>query len=190
MDTSTAEWRGEEDDVGHKNDPRGWARCVWLIIPVMMVGCAAQPRQRPIRTSPINTGAGSVSEVRRQLAGNWDLVSYETFDSEGQATTVPASGRVMCDEFGNIELIGQLDRGTADTRTAELLNARGRLAIDVQMQRFLVLDLEGNLPLGQDEFENAPADRFRYYEFDGSDLILTIRDESERIAALVTYRRQ
>jgi hypothetical protein len=162
---------------------------VYTFITVLVAGCAAGPRQRPIPTQRIDTVEGSLQSVRRQFAGTWDLVTYETFDAPGQAVLVPATGQILCDEFGNIEFVGEIDR-TAEAGIVETLNGAGRLAIDVQMQRFMILDLEGNLNLGQNEFAAAPADRFRYYEFDGDELLLTIKDESDRTTARVTYRRR
>ncbi len=161
---------------------------VYTFITLLVAGCAAGPRQRPIPTQRIDTVEGSLQSVRRQFAGTWDLVTYETLDT-GTSVLVPATGQILCDEFGNIEFVGELDR-TAEAGVVETLNGAGRLAIDVPMQRFMILDLEGNLNLGQDEFAAAPADRFRYYEFDGDELLITVKDESDRTTANVTYRRR
>ena len=163
---------------------------VYTIITLLVAGCAAGPRQRPIPTQPIDTLEGSLQSVRRQFAGTWDLVTYETLDTPGQSVLVPATGQILCDEFGNIQFVGELDRTSAEAGIVETLNGAGRLAIDVPMQRFMILDLEGNLNLGQDEFAAAPADRFRYYEFDGDELLITVKDESDRTTANVTYRRR
>ncbi len=161
---------------------------VYTVITLLVTGCAAGPRSRPIPTQPIDTLEGSLQSVRRQFAGAWDLVTYETLDT-GTSVLVPATGQILCDEFGNIEFVGEIDR-TAEAGIVETLNGAGRLAIDVPMQRFMILDLEGNLNLGQDEFAAAPADRFRYYEFDGDELLITVKDESDRTTANVTYRRR
>ena len=66
----------------------------------------------------------------------------------------------------------------------------GRAAIDAPMQRFLILDTEGNLPFDEGDFGTASPDRFRYYEFDGDLLKLTVKNASGQTTSLLTWRRQ
>ncbi len=89
-----------------------------------VAGCAAAPRQRPIPVGPVDTGAGSLEAVRRQLSGTWELVSFEAFTGRGQSSRVPASGRLTYDEFGNLTVQGQLDDDDGRGRTT-LLNMSG-----------------------------------------------------------------
>ena len=161
-----------------------------MVIGVSIVGagCAAGPRQRPIRAGDVDTGPGSVEAVRRQLSGTWELVSFEAFTGPGQSSQVPASGRLTYDEFGNLTLDGELERG--DGSHAMLLNVSGRAVIDAPMQRFLILDSEGNLPFDERDFGTAAPDRFRYYEFDGDLLKLTVKDDTGQTTSLLTWRRQ
>ena len=159
--------------------------CLMLAV---VAGCAAAPRQRPIPAGPVDTGPGSLEAVRRQLAGTWELVSFEAFTGRGQSSRVPASGRLTYDEFGNLTIQGQLDDDDGSGRTT-LLNMSGRAVIDVVQQRFLILDSEGNLPLDQADFATASPDRFRYYDFAGDRLVLTVKDENGATTALLTWQR-
>ena len=70
-----------------------------------------------------------------------------------------------------------------------LLNLSGRAVIDVVQQRFLILDSAGNLPFDEADFATASPDRFRYYEFAGDRLILTVKDEDGETTALLTWQR-
>jgi hypothetical protein len=62
--------------------------------------------------------------------------------------------------------------------------------IDVAQQRFLILEGQGNLPFDEAEFAAAAPDRFRYYEFVGEELRLTVTDASGATSARLTWRRQ
>ncbi len=158
-----------------------------LTLPVV-TGCAPTPRQRPIPVGPVDTGVGSLEAVRRQLSGTWELVSFEAFTGRGQSSRVPASGRLTYDEFGNLTVQGQLENDEGRGRMT-LLNLSGRAVIDVVQQRFLILDSAGNLPFDEADFATASPDRFRYYEFAGDRLILTVKDEDGETTALLTWQR-
>ena len=153
-----------------------------------VASCAAAPRQRPVRAGPVDTGAGSVEGARRQLSGTWELVSFEAFTAPGESSQVPATGRLTYDEFGNVTLVGELERG--DDSQATLLNMSGRAVIDAAMQRFLILDTEGNLPFDEADFATASPDRFRYYAFNGDLLELSVKDAGGQTTSLLTWRRQ
>ena len=56
---------------------------------VIGTGCAAAPRERPIKGGDVDTGPGSVEAVRRQLEGTWDLVSLAVTPKGGAAPDSP-----------------------------------------------------------------------------------------------------
>ncbi len=154
----------------------------------VVAGCAAAPRPEFQSGGRVDTGPGSLEAVRRQLAGTWELVSFEAFTATGEATQVPATGRLTYDEFGNLTVAGSVD-GEIDGRRATLLYMSGRTAIDLAQQRFLILEAEGNVPFEEPDFATASLDRFRHYEFADDLLRLTVRDERGEATALLTWRR-
>ena len=139
---------------------------------------------------PVDTGPGSLEAVRQQLAGTWELVSFEAFNGPGQSVDVPASGRLTYDEFGNLTLEGELEQDPAAAGGATLLNMSGRVAIDVALERFLILDSAGNVPFDEADFATASPDRFRYYEFVGDQLRLTVRNDGGETTSVLTWQRQ
>jgi hypothetical protein len=44
--------------------------------------------------------------VRDQLVGNWELISYVSYDSDGRARDVGYTGRIVYDGLGNMSAIG------------------------------------------------------------------------------------
>ena len=157
----------------------------------VLVGCAAGPRARPIPMDPVESGAGSLRAVRQQLAGTWELVSFETFTGPGNGIQVPASGRLTYDEFGHLEIKGQVQRDSADSTadgSSTLLNVSGRALIDAANSRYWVVDLEGDLP-DETAFEAVSPENFRYYEFLDDQLKLTVKNSTGRTTATTTWRR-
>src|SRR5690349_9982578 len=73
-----------------------------------LAGCAATPSRRPLKTSAINTGAGTPEAIRKQLEGTWSLTSFSVFDQAGAAKVVEASGRLSYDAYGNLDLSGKI----------------------------------------------------------------------------------
>jgi len=153
--------------------------------------CAAKPSQRPIYTGSIDTGPGSLEAVRRQLAGTWMLVSYETFNEAGEAVVMPASGRLTYDQFGNLTVRGRIEREAATIAgvAGELLNVTGRVAIDTAQRRFLVRDVESNVDFDEAELAAASPDNFRYYEFVENRLILIVKNAAGDTTARLTWEK-
>ena len=142
---------------------------------------------RPWEGGAVDAGPGSLEATRRQLAGTWELVSFEAFTGSDQPVQVGATGRMTYDEFGNVSVDGAMEQ--PDTGRSTLLTLSGRAAIDVEQQRILILDSEGNVPFEEVDFATASMDRFRYYEFDGDQLIMTVKDDDGQTTARLTWRR-
>ena len=60
----------------------------------LLAACPAGPRASPVKMGPVDTGAGSLESVRRQLQGSWDLVSLEVMAAGGTPVKVAATGHL------------------------------------------------------------------------------------------------
>ncbi len=138
------------------------------------------------RRGPVNTGPGSSQYERRQFAGEWVLVSYDAIDGNGQARRVAAAGRFTVDAFANVVVNGSVE--DANTVGATILNGSGRLVVDVPNQRYLILDVGGNL-VDQEAFASAPPESFRYYELTGDLLRVEVRNADGQVTTRVSYRK-
>jgi hypothetical protein len=51
-----------------------------VAIAALAIGvCAGAPRERPLQTGPIQTGAASLNETRKALEGTWKPASVVTY---------------------------------------------------------------------------------------------------------------
>ena len=76
-----------------------------LAATVLIAGCAASERQRPLQTSPIATSGDTLQAARKQLEGRWTLVSLEYASPDGKRATVEGTaGTLTADAFGNLEI--------------------------------------------------------------------------------------
>lgn len=158
---------------------------------ILTLACAGAPRQRPVPLGEVDTGPGSVEYVRRQLQGEWELLSLTTFDAGGSETERAATGRLTFDEFGNLEIAGQLNEpppGTTAT-SGPFLRYSGRVVIDTARQALILQDIEGNIPPSEGLPPELAVSPVRYYTFDGNLLRTSVRDPEDRTTAELTWRR-
>jgi hypothetical protein len=100
---------------------------VLLVAP--LAACAPAPRGRPVKMGPTDTGTGSLEATRRQLEGNWELVSLETY-RDGKPVPVQAAGRLTYDAFGNVKTQGVINDPAANA-PSDVLSYSGVIVIDV-----------------------------------------------------------
>ena len=163
-------------------------RVISAILLVTMGGCAApsRARVRPVEMGPVDTGAGSVENARRQLAGSWILASYTVHDAAGAATLVPASAKLTYDEYGNLTIEGSIQGADARAlQSAGFLNYKGRAVIDAAKQQLKLLDLTGT----GDVPSSVDVRAVREYRIDGNRLDITAKDGSGRILAVASWTR-
>ena len=155
-----------------------------LLAAHLVAGCAATPSRRPLKTTAIDSGAGSPEAVRRQLEGTWSLTSFSVFDTTGKPTVVEASGRLAYDAYGNLDLSGKITDPAAAGGSAAGLNFKGRAVVDAGASRLVLADVEGNVdPAALPK--NMGVDKVRYYSFEGDTLSLETRDGSRVLARTV-----
>ena len=69
-----------------------------------MVGCTGGPRNKPIPTTEIDKGTGTLQGARKFLEGRWALTSFEVFPPNAEKIAVPGSGVMTYDDFGNLKM--------------------------------------------------------------------------------------
>ena len=173
--------------------------CLAAVIPVLLsAGCAAAPRGRPIETSPIETGAGSVTMAREQLKGRWDLVSFEVYPPGQGTITVPAQGTLLYDDFGNLDMrlkvpdpsvAERLQLAGVPLKDGEVATS-GRTAIDLQ-NRTLTYMMEGSKGLVATSKTASPlgADRPRHWEYANGVLTLTTKDKDGKPLSVGRWKK-
>ena len=75
-----------------------------LCAAVLVSGCAASARQRPVEGSPVATSGDTLENARRALQGTWALVSLNVTAPDGRKAAVEAAGTLVSDAFGNLSV--------------------------------------------------------------------------------------
>jgi len=155
-----------------------------LVLSCLGFACAPKDREKPLRTSP---AGDSLTNVRKQLEGTWDLVSVEVHSAGGQPTKVSARGMLVYDDFGNLEINGAItDAALAKATDTSVLSAKGRAVIDVPNQRIVFQDMQGNLK----DVAAVSPDKARRYQFEGDLLTLTSMDAGGKVTAVTTWKKR
>jgi hypothetical protein len=161
-----------------------------LVVLVPLIGCSSAPRKRPVKGGDVNTGPGSLESVRRQLEGQWDLVSLEVFDAAGKATTRKATGHLSYDAYGNLGITGRLlDTGQPQTSVSGLLAYTGRAVIDPPKSRLVLMDVQSKLPSSEAIPAEVSADKVRFYVIEGNMLTLTVKDPAGATTGRTTWHK-
>ena len=113
---------------------------VLLALPIL-TACQAAPVGRPVKMGPVDTGAGSLESVRRQLQGSWELVTLEVMAPGGAPTKVPATGHLKYDEYGNLTMDGRVTAAAGGV-DPNVLNMSGRAVIDPDKHMIRFQDVE------------------------------------------------
>jgi hypothetical protein len=172
----------------------GVARLVgFAAIIALCVSCAPAPIYRPIKGGDVDTGTGTLEDVRQQLKGTWALLAYEVYEN-GKPHRLPAQGQMTYDEFGNLKLVGQLKQtgtGAAAAKPPMLLNYSGRAVIDVRSHELRLLDVnEGAEPLPGNIADAVTPANVRKYDLKADTLALTVLDAKGQPTASSSWKRQ
>ena len=153
---------------------------VLLALPIL-TACQAAPRGRPVKMGPVDTGAGSLESVRRQLQGSWELVTLEVMAPGGGAPTkVPATGHLKYDEYGNLTIDGRVTAAAGGV-DPNVLNMSGRAVIDPDKHMLRFQDVEATTAAPDRPLDSRiDASKVRYYEFVGDQLKTTTKDAVRR----------
>jgi hypothetical protein len=169
---------------------------------MLLPGCAAAPRERPLPTTRIASGDATLEAARRQLEGRWTLVSLDFAAEDGQRVTVPATGDLTLDSFGNLHIEYRLsDEGQAALRAIRVespnpkISTDGRAVIDPAARRITYVAEDAAArpfdPQAAARRGNPFAlERERYYVLDESGMLtLTTRHDNGRDAATSRWKR-
>jgi hypothetical protein len=151
-----------------------------LIVLLVLTACSTA------ESSP----ATAEDAVRRQFVGNWELVSYVSFNAEGQETDMNYIGRITYDDRGNMSAVGMPrdlpDRprvqGEPTPRAGFAYFAR--VSVDVADER-VTHHVVGS-PMNP---AWVGTDLIRYYEFSEDRLALSIRNDAGRVTGTLTWQR-
>ena len=180
-----------------------------LVVTAVLVGLAGgcatgQPRTRPLKTNPIETGSGTITDARNQLQGRWTLITLAVTTEDGQRATIDASGVMTFDPYGNLDIEYRLSESGRKTleglgiQTPGLvLSTSGNVAIDPGQRqiRYMAegaheraLNFDAELASRRDN--PFGVDRVRFYFFtDDGFLMLATRHDNGAEAAVARWRR-
>ena len=105
------------------------------VLTLNVSACKGGPTKRPMRTSAVDTGAGSLEATRRALEGTWTLASLEVVDAAGAGKPVKAAGQLTYDAFGNMTIKGVIEEPAL--KGSLVLDYDGRIVIDTAKHQFV-----------------------------------------------------
>jgi hypothetical protein len=153
-----------------------------------IAGCAAAPLERPLPTTRIDKGAGTLESTRKALEGTWKLQSLDVVQADGKTKRVKAGGTLKYDAFGGMDIKAAIEdpalRGTL------VLDYTGRIVIDVVKSTFYPQDLESDRPADPAEIGPISPDKVRRFELTGDSLVVTILDKTSKPTAVTRWHRQ
>ncbi len=166
--------------------------CRWLLSPAVVLvlsgfifACAASPRTRPLKIAP---ASDSLTQVRKQLEGTWDLTSLMVAREDAATVSVNAHGVLIYDAYGNLTISGTItDAAYPAASASRLLSFKGRAVIDEPNKQLKLLDVTGD---AKDLGPQITPERTRRYELDGEVLRLTSVDASGRATAVATWHKR
>jgi hypothetical protein len=159
------------------------------LVLILAAGCAAAPRQRPVKVGEVSEGAGSVASARKFLQGRWSLESFEVFPPGKAPIVLKGAGTLNYDDFGNLRIEIRADQKTADLLRAAgietsdgTISSDGRAAVDMQ-NRTLTYILDGQKAGVIPTTAPGPLalSRPRHWEVKEDLLILSTRDDAGKI---------
>src|SRR5262245_49897034 len=146
------------------------------------------PMNKPVALGG-DAGSGAVENVRQQLMGTWELTGLEMVPPKGGARVpVKATGSMVYDQFGNLEISARTNDPAAPVAAREVdrLSFKGRAVIDVVNKELKLMDLKGNA--NPDEI--ISPDLRRKYEFGTSETLkLSAFDASGTVTAITSWHR-
>jgi hypothetical protein len=169
-----------------------WARTAMAIGAAALVfttwGCAAAPLERPLPTTRIDKGAGTLESTRKALEGTWKLQSLDVVQADGKTKRVKAGGTLTYDAFGGMVIRAAIEDPALSGTL--VLDYSGRIVIDIVKSEFYPQDLESDRPADAAEIVPISPDKIRRFELNGDSLVVTTLDKASKPAAVIHWHRQ
>lgn len=153
----------------------------------MCSACKSAPLDRPLKTTPVDTGPGSLEATRRMLEGTWTLASFEAVDAAGKHRPVKASGQLQYDAYGNMTVVGVIEDELVKGKV--VLDYKGIIIIDPGTKRFYPADLVSGRPVSPGQFPIGTLDKVRSYELSPGSFVVTYTDDMGKPTAVARWRR-
>ena len=166
-----------------------------VLFSAMLSGCASAPLDKPLSTSKVDTGMGTLTDARSRLTGTWTLLSLDLFPPGEPPIHAAATGIMSYDEYSNLKV--DLRLTPAAVKLAEKIgipvtpegsvSTVGHAVIDLQ-RRALSYVLEGQSPMRQAKHPldtNLP----RYWELKDNELTLRTKDEAGTVLSVAVWRK-
>lgn len=132
----------------------------------------------------------TIAAVKQQFVGNYELVSFQSFDSNGAVTDNPYVARIMYDRQGNMAANGMpLD---LPDRPAEANGRRQREgfayfgSFDVNVDEGYVVHRVVGSPMAP---QWVGQELVRHYEINSDTLKLSLKNDAGRVTGTLTWRR-
>lgn len=159
---------------------------------LLTTACAASERQRAISAGPVDTGTGTSTAVRNQLAGTWTLTRFEVLNAAGQLTPVRAKAQLTYDTFGNLSIKGVLEEPLPGQKTiteTPALMYTGRAVIDAPRQELVLMGMDATVEPDPAILAKIAPDARRKFTVTATDLTMSATDAQGRVISRATYRK-
>ena len=173
-----------------------------LFAAVLVSGCAASARQRPVEGAPVATSGATLENARRGLEGKWTLVSLNVTGPDGRKAEVEATGTLVSDAFGNLSVEYRMSPGgqkmlqsISINQPTPVITTTGRVVIDVDKKQITYVSEKADAAPFDAELaarRNNPfaLERPRYYALDADGLLtLTTRYDDGQDAAVSRWKK-
>jgi hypothetical protein len=141
--------------------------------------------------STAESHTGDVDQsIRDRFVGHWELVSYETFNADGEATDMNYVGRILYDNQGNMSAVGMPrdlpDRPRIQGEPLPRAGFAYFAAVSIDVEDTRVTHHVVGSPMNPNW---VGTDLTRYFEFAEDRLALSIRNSEGRVTGTLTWRR-
>ena len=167
-----------------------------MLFAAVLAGCASAPLDRPLPTSKVDTGMGTLTDARSRLSGTWTLVSLDLFPPGEPPIHGAATGIMSYDEYSNLKV--DLRLTPASVKLAQKIgipmtpdgsvSTTGHAVIDLE-RRALSYVLEGQKPMRQ-ALHPLDTNLPRYWELKGDELTLRTRDDKGTVLSVSVWRKK
>ncbi len=174
---------------------------VWRVTGVAVLlaaaGACAPPaaRERPLKTSPVQGGPGTLADARKFLEGRWALESFEIRPPGKEPIFPKGTGVLNYDDYGNLRMEIRADEAASDMLRAAgiaisdgVISTEGRTAIDLQ-NHTLTYFLEGQPSSMTTGGGPLALNRPRHWEVTADTLTLTTKDDSGAPLSISKWKR-